>query len=165
MDTNTVLDLWPPRRPLCEGQMANENNPPSKFAAAPTRPATAPEFETGTMDIFGHISLSNQGAATALKTGVPLDSDDVFGICNDSGYESENTDVNDNVPLPNHGLTLSLLTGKPLYSDVVRYGIAFVQPVDQLRYAPWTPRNRIITDEVIAGWGYTPEAECVDEFF
>jgi hypothetical protein len=164
-ETNATFDIWPPRRPLYGAQIANHNNLPPNFAAVLRRPATAPESRTGNMDVFGNISLSSQGATSVLNTSLPLDSDDVFSCHNDPEYETATMDVVDDVASPDQNTSTSPQAGPSLDSNAFGHDNAFNKSIRQPGYAPRTPRNRIITEEAIIGCEYTPDAECVDEFF
>jgi hypothetical protein len=165
METNATLDIWPPQRPLYGAQIANHNNLPPNFAAVLRRPATTPESRTGNMDVFSHISLSSQGATSVLNTCLLLDSDDVFSCHNDPEYENATVNVDDDVASYDQNTSSSPQAGPSLDSNAFEHDNAFYKSIRQPVYAPRTPRNRIITEEAIIGCEYTPEAECVDEFF
>jgi hypothetical protein len=149
--TNATLDIWPRRRPSYAAQIANYNNPPPKFAAVPTRPATPPRYETGTMDVFGHFSLSSQGRTTLLNTGLSLDSDDVFSCHKYPKYQIATMDDDDDVASPDQNTLTSPHAGPSLDSNSFGHENALYKSITQSEYAPQTPCNRIITDKAIIG--------------
>jgi hypothetical protein len=165
MKTNARLDLWPPRRPLYAGRDTTYNYPPPMSAAAPARKATAPEYETGTMDSNGHVSLPSLTGATSLQDGLSPDSDDIFGPHNTPVCETAITEINSHGSLPNQGPHTSLDAGLTPYLDTFGDDEAFLQFIRQPGCAPRTPPHRILTTKAVIEWEYTPEAECVDEFF
>jgi hypothetical protein len=165
MKTNARLDLWPPRRPLYAGRDTTYNNPPSMSAAVPARKATAPEYETGTMDSNGHVSLPSLTGSTSLQDGLSPASDDIFDDHNASVYDAATPDVDNHGSLPNQGPPTSLDAGFPLDSGIIGDDKAFLQFIRQPGCAPRTPPHRILTTKAVIEWEYTPEAECVDEFF
>jgi hypothetical protein len=165
METNYSLDLWPPRRPLYAGRDKTYNNPPPMFAAVPARRATAPDYETGTMDSNGHVSLPSLTGSASLQDGLSPASDDIFGSHNAPVCEAAITDVNGHGYLPNQGPHTSLAASLPLDSSIIGDDKAFLQFIRQPGCAPRTPPHRILITKAVIKWEYTPEAECVDEFF
>jgi hypothetical protein len=164
-ETNARLDLWPPRRPLYAGRDTTYNNPPPMSAAVPARQATAPEYDTGTMDSNGHVSWPSRTGSTSLQDGLSPASDDIFDAHNAPVCETATTDVNSYSYLPNQDPPTSPDAGLPLDSGIIGDDKAFLQFIRQPGCAPRTPPHRILTTKAVIEWGYTPEAECVDEFF
>jgi hypothetical protein len=134
-------------------------------AAVPARQATAPEYETGTMDSNGHVSLPSLTGSTSLQNGLSPASDDIFDDHNASVYDAATPDVNNHGSLPNQGPPTSPDAGFPLDSGIIGDDKAFLQFIRQPGCAPRTPPHRILTTKAVIEWEYTPEAECVDEFF
>jgi hypothetical protein len=126
MKTNARLDLWPPRRPLYAGRDTTYNYPPSMSAAVPARKATAPEYETGTMDSNGHVSLPSLTGSTSLQDGLSPASDDIFDDHNASVYDAATPDVDNHGSLPNQGPPTSLDAGFPLDSGIIGDDKAFL---------------------------------------
>jgi hypothetical protein len=135
------------------------------FAAAPARRATAPEYETGTMDSNGHVSLPSLTGSTSLQDGLSPASDDIFGSHNAPVYETAITEVNSHGSLPNQDPPTSPDACLPLDSGIIGDDKAFLQFIRQPGCAPRTPPHRILTTKAVIEWEYTPEAESVDEFF
>jgi hypothetical protein len=165
METNYSLDLWPPRRPLYAGRDKTYNNPPPMFAAVPARRAAAPDYETGTMDSNGHVSLPSLTGSTSLQDGLSPASDDIFDAHNAPVCETAITEVNSHGSLLNQNRPTAPDAGIPLDSGVIGDDKAFLQFIRQPGCAPRTPPHRILTTKAVIEWEYTPEAECVDEFF
>jgi hypothetical protein len=164
-ESNARLDLWPPRRPLYAGRDTTYNNPPPMSAAVPARQATAPEYETGTMDSNGHVSLPSLTGSTSLHDGLSPASDDIFASYEASVYEIATPDINSHGSFPYQEPPTSPDADLPLDSATIGDDEAFLQFIRQPGCAPRTPPHRILTTKAVIEWEYTPEAECVDEFF